>query len=138
MKRFNFKRSFIYGAIAFLVHGGIAYYANQAYAFSPQMRATLGNGFFAWAMTFVSTLTMEFFFSIPKSPLVKYVVSFSASGLLVLFLITWLHIALGTPNMVGTIFFSALVSLPYYLLFPALLLHEWRKRTNAPAPEPHL
>ncbi len=124
------KRGVLYGCAAAVLYGAIAVVSHWGYETGVIIKAALSHGIFCFVMTCISTMMMEFFFSLPSKAIYKYFASNIIPGLINLSLMLGVHYLMGTPEIFKTIFPSVITSLPYYLLFPLKLLHEWKSKKN--------
>lgn len=125
-----FKRAFLYGLCAAVIYSLIAFFANSGHSMELRLKVSLGHGLFCMTMTFFSTSLMEFFFNKFSKIESKYFGAVFVTGGVSLTLMTTVHLILGTPELFRTIFFSALTSTPYYLLFPLKLIFEWEQQNS--------
>jgi hypothetical protein len=125
-----FKRAFLYGLCAAVIYSLIAFFANSGHSFDLRLKVSLGHGLFCMTMTIFSTSLMEYFFNKFSKIESKYFGAIFVTGGISLTLMTTVHLILGTPELFRTILFSALTSLPYYLLFPLKLIFEWEQQNS--------
>ncbi len=124
------KRSLLYGMISAVIYFGISFWANSGHPFSTRFNVSVAHGALCLLMTFCSTTLMEFFFSIPKKVIFKYLSAIIFTGLLISTVMISVHLYLGTPEIFKTLFSSALTGIPYYLIFPYKLILELREETR--------
>lgn len=121
------RRAVLYGLVAAVFYFLLAFFANRGHVLSLRLRVSVVHGMFCMAMTFLSTGLLEFFFDRFSTIEKKYFGAIFCAGSVVLILMTGVHLALGTPEIFRTVFYSALLSLPYYFLLPLKLILDWEK-----------
>ncbi|NRA65436.1 MAG: hypothetical protein HRU19_13195 [Pseudobacteriovorax sp.] len=122
------KRSLIYGGIAFVLQGLIAYWVNAGNAEALRMKAALSNGAFCFGMTLVSTTMMETLFNSSKHVKVGYFRALFGGGGIAICLAFAVHALLDTPEVVYTVVTTAVISSPYYIALPFKFIHEKKKQ----------
>ncbi len=127
MNHINFKRNFVIGIIAGVFYFFVALIANYSHGLSKSVDAAIIHGALCFAATFTSSSIMEFFFNCFEDLLAKYLGSIICSGACTLSVMSGVHYLNGTPNILGTVLSSALLSIPYYMLFPLKLIDEYEK-----------
>ena len=127
---FKMQRSLLYGFVAAVIYGLIAVFSHWHHPLPVMVKASLSHGAFCFIMTCISTAMMEFFFARPKKPLFKYLIGGGVPGLINLSLLLSTHYLMATPEIFKTVVPTILTSLPYYLLFPLKLMHEWQQTKN--------
>ena len=128
--RIPLSRGLKYGSIAGVFYFSIAFISNWGHSLTQNLVSSISHGLFCLIMTFISTSMMEYFFNKFTCTYKRYFFSFSITGIVILSVMTAVHILIKTPEIFNTVFYSALASLPYYLIFPLKLIHEHQQRND--------
>lgn len=127
--RHSKKRGLKFGLVAFGVYFLVAFFSHGSFSLSTKLQASFTHGFFCFGMTYLSTSLMEYFFSLPRAHqrLAKYIFAVCGAGAVSLTLMVILHMMMGTPEILKTTAVSAVMSSPYYLLYPVQLLKDLKR-----------
>ena len=101
-------------------------YLARSYPLAQQLRSALGHSTFCFLMTFVAANMMNYFFNLTRSSKFCYFLVVGLSASVGVFLVTTLHLILGTPDLLITISGSALMGAPMFLLYPYRLVRAHR------------
>ncbi|MCO4793899.1 MAG: hypothetical protein KC493_09310 [Bacteriovoracaceae bacterium] len=89
--------------------------------------SSLGHSLFCTVMTFCSMHLMKFFFDKFENIKVRYTSAIIFPGAIIISLMSVFHFIIDTPDIIGTIIFSTLSGLPYFMLFPLKLISDVKK-----------
>ena len=116
------KLTFIIALVSFIIYFFVAYFSNHGVSNKERYLSSFSHGLFCFFMTWTSSTLMQCFFNIPRKKIHKYLLSVFGAGTTVIICMSLLHIAIGTPEAVKTVLYSAFISGPYYMIFPLVLL----------------
>ncbi|MGM0564556.1 MAG: CapA family protein [Pseudomonadota bacterium] len=118
-------RAVVLATLGAMLFGGIALVANWGHAPRAIAVAVAGQMALCFAMTFTSATMMQVAFKIPRHPFFKFLAASAGVGLFSLFLMTFVHWLIGTPEIFRTVAGATAISFFYYVLFPLALLREY-------------
>lgn len=104
--------------IAASLYGGIAYYVNSDHSVNAGILAALTQGIASFFVTLSSTLLMQWMFSLPKRPALKFFMASAGSGALLFLLFVSVHILMRTPDIFETLLPSLITGTPYFIAIP--------------------
>ena len=125
--RREFLRAAVLATLGASLFGVIAWIANWGHPWQDIVIAVLGQMGLCFAMTFTSATMMQVAFKLPKHPFFKFLAASAGVGLFSLFLMTFVHWVIGTPEVLKTVAGATAVSIFYYILFPLALLREYQR-----------
>jgi hypothetical protein len=96
-------RSLGAGLAGFVVYGGWAYWANLGHGQAMGMRAGLLQGGYSFALTFFSTLMMEWLYRRCAGHAHARLLTIAATGAILLAVPATLHMLAGTPEILMTV-----------------------------------
>lgn len=128
-KNKKLRISILMGTLALLIHGGLAYYVNQAHGFDLAIRAALAQGAGCFLATLCSSWLMQFFFDLGRSRWQRCCYASLGSGLIMTGVLAAIHSYNGTPELLHTLGAAIMLSTPYYIIFPLYLLKQLKGKS---------
>ena len=123
-------RSLLSGVAGFAAYGGWAYFANMEHGVAVAMRAGLVQGTYSLVLTFFMTLFTEFaFVKIYGLPFAK-VLTTAAIAIVLSSTAYFIHLFVGTPEIIMTILPGALIGTTYTFMYIVGLERSMTRNLN--------
>ncbi|MBC8354001.1 MAG: hypothetical protein H8E66_18555 [Planctomycetes bacterium] len=121
------RRVVIFSACAFLMYGGWATFANSSHGLYKSLLAGLTQGSLSLVSTAVLTSLMETVFSRMSPGVTRFLAAGMGPTTATLLLMTVVHFATGTPEIMATMLPSIVVGYAYSLIYAAGLTRRHRQ-----------